>query len=183
MDSTARASSRLECGYMTEKWNTLQGLPVQSLWERVFVWYTGRQMILNWMIASSPWMSSVLNFTVNASVCYWFCIYCFNEYLCQISWCSVCVQDEDCNFYFIWHTMAACPPYRFADCRVTHNGQLYDLSQLSDSMSNYVVVQRQLNIKFLMNICQSVVFGNSAPCEYTSAVCLVNLTTADPTRR
>jgi hypothetical protein len=101
----------------------------------------------------------------------------------SISWCSVCVQDEECNFYFIWYTVAACPPYRYVDCRTTHNGQLYDLSRLSDSVSNYVVVQRQLNVKFLLNVCQSVVFGNGARCEYTSAVCLVNLTTADPTRR
>jgi hypothetical protein len=100
-----------------------------------------------------------------------------------MSWFSVCVQDGECNFYYIWYTVAACPPYQLVDCHVTHNGQLYDLSQLSDATSNYVVVQRQSNLKFMLNICQSVVFGNSASCEYTSAACLVNMSISDPTRR
>ncbi|PNF28080.1 hypothetical protein B7P43_G12251 [Cryptotermes secundus] len=91
-------------------------------------------------------------------------------------------RDEECNFYYIWNTVAACPPYRSADCHVTHNGQYYDLSQLSDSMSNHIVLQPQLNLRFLLNVCQSVVFGKYASCEYTAAACLVNLSIPDPTR-
>lgn len=91
-------------------------------------------------------------------------------------------RDEECNFYYVWHTVAACPPYRSVDCRVTHNGQFYDLSRLSNSEGNHVVVQKQSNLKFLLNVCQSIVFGKYESCEYTSAACLVNLSISDPTR-
>jgi hypothetical protein len=97
---------------------------------------------------------------------------------------SLCVQDDDCNFYFVWYTTAACPPHQFVDCSVMHNGQFYDLSQLTDPMSNHqVVVKEQSHLIFLLNVCQSVVFGKDASCQYTSAACLVNISNPDPTSR
>lgn len=92
-------------------------------------------------------------------------------------------QDGDCNFYYVWYTGAACPPHQSVDCSVMHDGQFYDLSPLSDSMSNHVVVQTQMNVKFLLNVCHSVVFGKDASCQYTSAACLVNMSNPNPTTR
>lgn len=92
-------------------------------------------------------------------------------------------MQDDCNFYFIWYTRAACPPHKSVDCTVMHDGQLYDLSQLADSMNNHVVVQKQLNLKFLLNVCHSVVFGKDALCQYSSAACLINLSNPDTTSR
>lgn len=83
--------------------------------------------------------------------------------------------DGDCNFYYVWYTAAACPPHHSTDCSVMHDGRFYDLTPLSDSMTNHVVVPTGMNVKFLLNVCQSVVFGKDASCQYASAACLVNI--------
>jgi hypothetical protein len=95
----------------------------------------------------------------------------------------LCLQDDDCNFYFMWYTRAACPSIKSVDCTVMQNGQFYDLRQLTDPMYNHVVVKRQSHLKFLLNVCHSVVFGKDAFCQYSSAACLVNLSNPDPTSR
>ncbi|GFG28137.1 hypothetical protein Cfor_12522 [Coptotermes formosanus] len=89
--------------------------------------------------------------------------------------------DGDCNFYYVWYTRAACPPHWSVDCSVMHDGKLYDLSPLSDSMSNHVVVYTLRNVKFLLNVCHSIVFGKDASCQYTSAACMVNMSNPNPT--
>ena len=100
-----------------------------------------------------------------------------------ITFSFLCPQDKACNFYFVWYTAAACPPHHSTDCSVMHDGLLYDLSPLSDSMSNHVVVQIGMNVKFLLNVCHSVVFGKDTSCQYTSAACLVNITNPNTSTR
>ena len=95
----------------------------------------------------------------------------------------LCLQDEDCNFYYVWYTAAACPPHHSTDCSVMHDGRFYDLGRLSDSMTNHVVVQAEKNVKFLLNVCHSVVFGKDASCQYTSAACLVNISNPNTSSR
>ena len=92
-----------------------------------------------------------------------------------ITFSFLCLQDGDCNFYYIWYTVAACPPHHSTDCSVMHDGRFYDLTPLSDSMINHVVVPTGMNIKFLLNVCQPVVFGKDASCQYASAACIVNM--------
>lgn len=108
-----------------------------------------------------------------------------NFFIIQFIMCSfLCVQgDGDCNFYYVWYTRAACPPHWSVDCSVMHDGKLYDLSPLSDSMSNHVVVYTLRNVKFLLNVCHSIVFGKDASCQYTSAACMVNMSNPNPTTR
>ncbi|XP_069700006.1 cation-independent mannose-6-phosphate receptor isoform X2 [Periplaneta americana] len=91
--------------------------------------------------------------------------------------------SNDCNFYFVWYTSAACPPRRSVDCTLMAGGQYFDLSPLAETQSNHVVVQRDTNLKFLLNVCHSVVFGHDAVCQYTSAACLVNMSEADPSKK
>jgi hypothetical protein len=95
----------------------------------------------------------------------------------------LCLQDGDCNFYYVWYTAAACPPHHFTDCSVMHDGNFYNLTPLSDPMSNYVVVQTGMNVKFLLNVCHSVVFGKDASCQYTSGACLVNISNPSTSTR
>jgi hypothetical protein len=95
----------------------------------------------------------------------------------------LCLQDGDCNFYYVWHTGAACPPHKSTDCSVMHDGLFYDLNPLSDLMANQVVVKTEMKVKFLLNVCHSVVFGKGASCQYTSAACLINMSNPNPSTR
>ena len=98
-------------------------------------------------------------------------------------WSIVLTLQMGCNFYFVWYTSATCPTPRFTSCTVEDNGNFYDLSQLSETVSNHVVFYRDDNLKFIINVCHSVVFGTEAVCEYSSGACMLNLNDLNPTTR
>ncbi|XP_042211767.1 cation-independent mannose-6-phosphate receptor-like isoform X2 [Homarus americanus] len=84
-------------------------------------------------------------------------------------------EGENCIYHFFWRTIYACPPFRVVDCRVTDNGMVYDLSELSSTKMNEEYFITDGSKKFVLNVCRSVVHSRTSRCPYTAASCIVDL--------
>lgn len=95
----------------------------------------------------------------------------------------VSTMSGSCKFLFIWELQLACPPYKEYPCTtVDKEGNVYDLSILSDPARNYKILRKTDSgmLKYLINICRPLVFNYGEACEYSSGVCEQNI--SDPQR-
>ncbi|KAH9498514.1 Cation-independent mannose-6-phosphate receptor [Bulinus truncatus] len=91
-------------------------------------------------------------------------------------------EKSDCTYVFEWPTSAVCPPHQVVDCIVQNGDDVYDLSRLSLSSSNYEKTDNNTQL-FLINICRSLVHKKGQTCPFESAACRINLTETDTYKR
>ncbi|XP_013094789.2 cation-independent mannose-6-phosphate receptor-like [Biomphalaria glabrata] len=94
-------------------------------------------------------------------------------------------EKSDCTYMFEWTTKAVCPPHQVVDCTLQKGDDVYDLSRLSQSGSNYERTDSDPTSKqlFLINICRSLVHKKDQICPFDSAACRIDLTETDPKKR
>ncbi|XP_067674216.1 cation-independent mannose-6-phosphate receptor-like isoform X2 [Haliotis asinina] len=86
-------------------------------------------------------------------------------------------EDGDCTYQFEWPTSYACSPHKVSDCTATDpDGNVYDLSSLTRPNDNYIVDKSYKQLKFILNVCQTLVYKKDQTCPPNSAACMVNLT-------
>ena len=85
-------------------------------------------------------------------------------------------EDQSCRYHFIWRTREACPPFQVVDCTyVTTNGTVFDLTELSSTISNEEYFAHDGSKKYVLNVCRSVVHSKESRCPYKSAACIIDL--------
>ncbi|KFM80408.1 Cation-independent mannose-6-phosphate receptor, partial [Stegodyphus mimosarum] len=85
-------------------------------------------------------------------------------------------ETKDCTFLFEYPTVHACPPFDIVQCSVIgEHGTYYDLSRLSLHNNNYYLKHPMYEKQFVINVCRSVVHTPHSLCPYTSASCLVDI--------
>lgn len=82
-------------------------------------------------------------------------------------------ESEDCTYTFEWRTMLACPPIVKSECSVSlGDAGIVDLSPLSDPRENYVVTTTT-GVKYVINVCRSVIYSPGSACVKTAGACAV----------
>ncbi|XP_050026519.2 cation-independent mannose-6-phosphate receptor [Dermacentor andersoni] len=82
-------------------------------------------------------------------------------------------ESEDCIYTFEWRTLLACPPIIKSECSISlGKAGLVDLSPLSNPRENYIVTTAK-GIKYVINVCRSVVYGPGSACVKTAGACAV----------
>ncbi|XP_003746600.1 cation-independent mannose-6-phosphate receptor [Galendromus occidentalis] len=84
--------------------------------------------------------------------------------------------DENCGHVFHWYTELACPPREEVQCKIETPHGLVDLSKLSNPRGNYIVndAVTQESIKYVINICRSVIPKKSVSCDFRAGACSVS---------
>lgn len=85
-------------------------------------------------------------------------------------------MDENCGFVFHWFTELACPPREEVQCSVETPDGVVDLSKLSNPRGNYFVHDSIAaeNVKYVINICRSIIPKKSVTCEFSSGACSIS---------
>ncbi|WAR08022.1 MPRI-like protein, partial [Mya arenaria] len=86
-------------------------------------------------------------------------------------------ESYNCKYVFEWPTHRACPPWKAGACALSNGGNNYDLFDLTMTNDNYEA--RDGDIKYIINVCRSVIHQKNALCPYDSAVCMVDTTKLD----
>ncbi|GLH13669.1 Uncharacterized protein GBIM_18194 [Gryllus bimaculatus] len=87
-------------------------------------------------------------------------------------------KNNECSYSFVWYTAIACAQYTTHECKVEDDsGEVYDLSPLSLHDDDYVVWlnDKKGYWKFVINVCQPIMFGNRARCSSETAICMQNM--------
>ncbi|XP_018019432.1 cation-independent mannose-6-phosphate receptor isoform X2 [Hyalella azteca] len=84
-------------------------------------------------------------------------------------------NSDPCDSNFVWRTKHACPPHTVIDCSVTtSDGFLYDLNPLSLSNMNQEELNTKNDVRYVLNVCRSVVHSKDSRCAYDAAACLID---------
>ncbi|XP_011158228.2 cation-independent mannose-6-phosphate receptor isoform X2 [Solenopsis invicta] len=82
--------------------------------------------------------------------------------------------DKQCNLYIVWRTVLACLPKVQTNCTVANGGHYYDLSPLTRTSENYVIlVKNDTKSRIVLNVCHNVIH-HGAMCPLNSGACLDN---------
>ncbi|XP_052242423.1 cation-independent mannose-6-phosphate receptor-like [Dreissena polymorpha] len=80
----------------------------------------------------------------------------------------------NCKYIFEWKTHRACPPWSEGACAITGpDGKNYDLGSLTLDDDNYESTDG--NMRFIINVCRSLILQKDTYCPYDAAACMVDL--------
>jgi insulin-like growth factor 2 receptor len=96
-------------------------------------------------------------------------------------------KSSDCNHWFQWQTSLACLPFSQAACSITDSkGNTFNLEPATMTDDNYEVEVNEFPsgpVKFIINICTTLVHRKGVLCPPNSAACMISLNETDPKKR